>query len=139
MTNLTNKIMMAVAALALAGVASAQSLRADIPFAFQVGDKLMAPGPYLVYVNNSSGTELFRLYNVEEKQGALTLADFKQDPAKEWKADGKPRLAFECASRCALSEIWTGSGSQISYRMHTPKTHEEVRVAVVIAQPAKAD
>jgi hypothetical protein len=140
MTNLRNKVMMAAAALAFAGVASAQALKADIPFAFQVGNKVMAPGPYLIYTTNSSGVAMFRLLNTEEKQSVLSLPNAKQDPAKEWKADGKPRLGFECAGQCVLAEIWTGSGADVSYRISTPKRHgEAVRTAVVMAQPVKAD
>ncbi len=139
MKNLTSKMMMAVATLALAGAASAQTLKADIPFAFQVGSKVMAPGSYLVSRNAGDGIEIFRLYNVGDKNSALSIPDVKHDPAKDWNADGKPRLAFECGSRCFLAEIYPGASS-VSYKISHPKPRgEETRMAVVVAQSGKAD
>ena len=44
MTSLTTKLTIAAAALFAAGAASAQTLKADIPFAFQSGSKVMAAG-----------------------------------------------------------------------------------------------
>ena len=38
-----------------AGSASAQTLKADIPFTFQVGDAVMAPGTYHVTISQNAG------------------------------------------------------------------------------------
>ncbi len=142
MTKLTNKLMIAVAALAVAGVASAQTLKADIPFGFRVGEKVMAPGHYLVDLRTGNGVEVFRVYNDSEHDAALAMPNIKHDPAKEWRADGKSRLAFECVdSACALSEIWTGAGYTNAYKFGHRKAHDDgtKRVAVIVAEPVKSE
>ncbi len=49
MKKLTTKLMIAAAALVVAaGAASAQTMKAEIPFAFRAGDKVMAAGTYRV-------------------------------------------------------------------------------------------
>src|SRR5271169_4577719 len=49
MTNFTMKMMVAAATVVVAaGTASAQNLKADIPFTFRAGGKVMAAGTYRV-------------------------------------------------------------------------------------------
>src|SRR6516225_3285372 len=51
MKSMTTKLMMTAGALAIAtGIASAQQYRADIPFAFRAGDRVLAAGTYVVRV-----------------------------------------------------------------------------------------
>ena len=106
MKSMTTKLMIAAAALAIAsGVASAQPYRADIPFAFRAGNKVMAPGHYKIDVEN--GRPYVLLANPEEKANAflLTTAGTRST------ADAKPTLAFECqASRCSLTSLSIGGG-----------------------------
>ncbi len=141
MTNLMKNILVAAAALMVAGVASAQTVQADIPFAFRAGEKLMAPGTYLVNtVSAASGIAVFKLYNTDERAGVLALPPTRHDPAREWKADGKPRLVFLCGgSRCALAEIWRGAGETISYKFNLPKYHEELRAEVIVGRPVRSE
>jgi hypothetical protein len=141
MTNVTKSIMVAAAALTLAGVASAQGLKADIPFAFQVGNKLMQPGSYVINRVSSSGVEMFRLWNPTVHEAAITVASAAHDPAKEWKADGKARVVFACgASRCALSELWDGEDGTPAHQFPISKSRNEtMRTAVIVAEPLKAD
>ena len=143
MTDFTKTIMLAAAVLVVAGVASAQPIKADIPFTFWAGDKLMTPGTYLVdTVTPTSGIEVFQLRNLGEHYAVMALPAAKKDAAKDWQADGKPRLAFDCGeSGCSLAEIWRGSTSSASYGFHRPKAHREdhIRVAVIVAQPAKGE
>ncbi len=141
MTNLTKNILVAAAVLVVAGVASAQTVTADIPFAFRAGEKLMAPGTYQVStVSAASGIAVFKLYNTDERAGVLAVPPVKNDPAKAWKADGKPRLVFLCGgSRCALAEIWRGGTETISYKFNLPKYHEELRAEVIVGRPVKSE
>jgi hypothetical protein len=140
MTNFTKSIMVAAAALTLAGAASAQGLKANIPFAFRVGDKLMQPGAYQI---TTVGTTIqsYRLFNISARDAALTLPNVSHDPAREWKADGKPRLAFECGtSECSLSELWDGVSANPAHRFPTSRSRKEsMRVAVVVAEPIRAE
>ena len=141
MTNFTRSIMFAAAALTLAGAASAQSLKADIPFAFNVGNKLMQPGIYDVHVLGTGGVRTYRLLNTAAREAAVAMPSYAHNANKEWKADGKPRLAFECgASRCSLSELWSGDTTGPAYKFPTSKSrNESMRVAVIVAEPTKAE
>jgi hypothetical protein len=97
----------ALAAVA-ASVASAQTLKADIPFAFRAGDKVMSPGSYLVTLRGPNHN-IVRLYNRDASESVLALGSAFADPAESWTASGAPVLAFECAgTRCALATIWSG-------------------------------
>src|SRR5690348_9656660 len=64
MTNLSNRMMIAAAAIAVAaGVASAQSMTAEIPFAFRAGEKMMPAGTYRVTnVNQQTSTPTLRFF-----------------------------------------------------------------------------
>ena len=140
MTNFTKNFMIAAAALAVAaGGASAQSLKADIPFAFQVRGKVMAAGTYRV--DQIGSAEIYRFRNNNDGQAVLVLPAAKHDPRKEWKADGDAKLAFECGpAGCALTELWDGTGRP-SYTFHRPKNVDMgTRVAIVTMRPDnKAD
>ena len=141
MTDFTKQIVVAASALMLAGAASAQSLKADIPFAFRVGNKLMQPGTYMVSQIGHNGIETYRLLNTEMREAALAMGNIPHDPSKEWRADGKPRLAFECGERhCTLSELWNGESTHPSYKFHIPKSRgESYHLAVVVAHRAKSE
>jgi len=109
MKSLTTRMTIAAAFLAaVTGVACAQTMKAEIPFAFRAGNKVMPPGTYLV---RTTGGErgMITLSNFDARQSAMLAAGPTADPAKEWRKAGAPVLAFECAgSSCALDEVWMG-------------------------------
>jgi hypothetical protein len=116
-------------------------MKADIPFAFNAGNKLMQPGTYTIDAVLQNGTVIYRFINVEQRQSVLAMAQAAHDPAKEWRADANPRVTFECStSRCALAELWSGAGNPNAYRFYVPKTHDgEVHAEVIVAHTVKAD
>ena len=126
MKKLTTKLMIATAALvAAAGAASAQTLRADIPFEFRAGDRVMAPGTYSVDISRMGGAPVFRLSNVRSAGSVVLLPQAPVDPQKGW-TEGNGKLSFACISgSCALAEIWTGSESH-AYSFHRPKLGGDV-------------
>ena len=141
MTNFTKNLMIAAAALVLsASVVSAQTvLTADIPFAFQISGKVLPAGTYRVANTSNSGLPIFLLRN-SEGQSAVVMPVAANDPAKAWKSDRNPRLAFSCGSeRCILLDLWTG-GDAPAYRMSNSKTVDlNSHIAVVVMRPDKAD
>jgi hypothetical protein len=141
MTKFTNTMMIAAAVLTMAGAASAQAIKADVPFAFRAGDKLMNPGVYMISVINSAGVEVFHLRNLGDNSGMLIVPVARRDAEKAWAADGLPRLTFRCGdTKCALTEIWRGEAYGASQVLPAPKPHsEQVRVAVIVAHPAKGE
>ena len=112
MKSMTTKLMITAAALAIAtGVASAEQYRADIPFAFRAGGKVLAPGSYMVKVNDGQRS-LVSITNRETLQAIMVLSTAANDHAKSPTGDSNPVLTFLCGtSRCSLSQIWTGPAS----------------------------
>jgi hypothetical protein len=107
--------------VAVAGISSAETLTAEIPFAFRAGRTLMAPGSYQVKVDHSGGTAIFHLYNYDNHAGLVLLSYGTSEPDKAWVASGLPKIAFECAAeRCALRQLWTGDRYSV-YQFSSPK------------------
>ena len=115
----TNLMAVAVVALA-AGSASAQALKADIPFTFQVSGVTMSAGTYVVMSPSNSGSKYVVLRNTDTNKSVMAMYT-PNDPAKELKAQGRAGIQFECGGpQCALRQIWTDSGSP-AYAFRGPK------------------
>ncbi len=112
MKSMTTKMMTAAAALmVVAGVASAQQYRADIPFAFSAGGKMLAPGTYVLKVNPMSQWMVV-ITNRATLKSSVALPNTHGDVRKNAPAGGEPTLTFVCgSSRCSLAQLWTGAAS----------------------------
>lgn len=121
----TRTIMIAMAAVAIAtGVASAQALKADIPFAFRVGNDLYAPGSYRVELQ-SAGTRIF-VQTAEKGHGTVILTQSSVNVPKQWRESGAPTLAFECGlGRCQLTQVWSGDELPAFNVSHPRASHDE--------------
>jgi hypothetical protein len=118
MKQLTINLMAAAAVVLAAGSASAQSLKAEIPFTFRASGAVMTPGTY--HVLRNGGSKYVILRNIDTKQSVIAIYDMS-DPSKELKAQGKPGIQFECSgAQCALRQIWTASGNP-AYAFRVPK------------------
>ena len=115
-----------------ASVASAQALKAEIPFAFQAGGKTMAPGSYRIDYA-SSLQQVIRLDNQDARSAVLVLPESRQDAPKAWAASGKPMASFACNDAgCELAQLWTASGRPAyTFKSHRPK-NEETRMAYIV-------
>ena len=140
MKHLTISITMAAAVVLAAGSASAQTLKAEIPFTFQVGDAVMSPGTYNVSLPQNSASRHLVLRNAETK--ASVLAQYSPDDAsKAWKARGTPVVRFVCSgARCVLSEMWAGYDAP-AYIFRAPKIARDgdMRIADIGMSVIKAD
>jgi hypothetical protein len=135
-TNFTTRMMIAAATLvAAAGTVSAQGLKAEIPFAFRAGSRVMAAGTYQVKIDTlKNGQPMFRIRNADGGASVLMAGTTARDPKKAWVETGRPVLSFTCGtSRCALAEIWSGP-DQYSYAVPTPKLgrDEPTHIAIVL-------
>jgi len=139
MKNLRTRLMVAAAALVVAaGTASAQALRADIPFTFRAGGAILQPGTYDVTVNNNGGASVVTIRNSYSRETVFTLPVGRTDPETKWIAAGKPLLSFECGtSHCSLSRMWDGT-REASYQFARPKLgqDEPSRMAVIVMRQA---
>jgi hypothetical protein len=142
MKKLTTKLMIATAALVVvAGAASAQTMKASIPFEFHAGGRVMAPGTYRVEnLDIQTGRPVFRLTNVNSGGSIAVLPQAPVDPQKGW-AEGYGKLVFTCTSgSCALAEIWNGSDTR-AYTFHHRKLgkDEDAYLRVITLQPGNGE
>ena len=132
---------LAVAALALAaGTVSAQTMKAEIPFAFRVGKQVMQPGEYRVrLVSNSSSSPIVSLANFGADRTVLLMATNRSEVSKEWRAAGLAKLSFTCGEGpCTITGIWMGQGSAFNFPAFRGKNGEP-HLAEIVLRPERAD
>ena len=138
MKNLTTRLMIAAATLAAAAVsASAQTYTADVPMTFSAGGKLLAAGAYdFVVSHNSDGhrTVVIRNHNTP-KTAAMLVSVPGSDAPKAWRAEGLPRLTFNCLGHaCSLNSLYNGrdvSAYQFPQRKASPADAERIASVTV--------
>jgi hypothetical protein len=143
MTNFTTRMMIAAATLVVAaGSASAQSMKAEIPFAFRAGGVVMPAGTYRVQTDNHlGGHPYFLIGSVDGGRSVMLVGTVPHDPKKAWAAAGEAVLSFECGvSRCALSEVWNGP-DKAAYAVPRPKlgSDETTHTALVVMRHNQGD
>jgi hypothetical protein len=139
MTTAMKQLTITAAVLVLAGgTASAQTLNAQIPFAFTAGGKVMRRGAYEVQVKNANS--LVILSNFQAREGAMLLPSNRSDAGSEWRAKGDPVLVFECGiGPCALIRLWTGGGNPALSVPHGSLGREEHASLTLIPMTRAAD
>jgi hypothetical protein len=140
MTNFTTKMMIAATTVLVAATcASAQTLKADIPFNFRVSEKVLPAGTYKISdLAVLTGSKIFRISGPENT--VLAISRGASDVDRSWQAKGLPTLSFECVeSRCSLVKLWTGTGDAYAIPHPKPGPGEPVRMATVVMHADKAD
>jgi hypothetical protein len=139
MKSLTKNMMLAIAALAVvAGTVSAQTMKAEIPFAFLAGKQIMQPGEYLVrMLPNVSSTSAFTLANLDAHKTVIMVPSNRSIPSKD--SVGATKLRFECGDGpCTLVRVSTGDGN--AYDFHSKRADDgDMRVAEITLRPERAD
>ncbi len=117
MNTTTMRTMIAAAALMVAaGSASAQTFKAEIPMAFRVSNKTMAPGSYDLRLTRGVAGMMLVVYNRTTRSSAALVPSVTADPPKAWRAAGDAKIAFVCSDgACSLRELWDGFGTD-AYR-----------------------
>src|SRR3989442_10491057 len=131
MKNLTMKMMVAAAALVVAvGVASAQGMKAEIPFRFQAAGVWLEPGTYSIR-NISGSSVLYRIANMDTAGGVAAMPQFPMDNFNA--KDNPGKLVFECVDGpCALVQLWDGRRG-VAYAFSRPKRAKEAALASLIS------
>jgi hypothetical protein len=122
MKRLTNCMTTAAAVLMVtAGVASAQTaLKAEVPFAFHVGGRVMEPGTIRVRLSGGGFGSMI-VSNFAAKRSYIVLPKSAGDAPKKWIASGEARMSFDCSTgTCSLVRVWAGEGH--AYQLYGPKT-----------------
>jgi hypothetical protein len=133
-------MLLAVGALVFAaGTVSAQTMKAEIPFAFRVGNKVMQPGEYRLYLVPFGSAVAWELANFDARQSVLAMASNRATPSKEWLAARTAKLSFTCGEGpCTLNRIWSGEGD--AYQFRTPRGKDgEPHIAEIPMRPDRAD
>ena len=135
MKSTTTKLMFATAVVALTtGVASAQALKAEIPFAFRAGDAVMSPGTYTVRPVEGTAPML-HMRNEDNNKSILLMPGPAASPAKEIKAKGDPVLTFLCGpGKCTLTGLWTGGDRVITFPSRGPGKTEGAVAMIRLAR-----
>jgi hypothetical protein len=134
MKNFTTTLIIAAAALVTAGAASAQVLKADIPFEFQAGGKVMAAGTYQVYLRVVGGTVILKNAN---RNAAITAMPSSHIEGAEQGA----KLVFRCVhGSCSLAQVWPGdSGPGLTFPTPKLDRNEVASTAVIHLRPNAAE
>jgi hypothetical protein len=130
MNSLTNALKMAAVTLTVAaGCASAQDLKAEIPFMFKAGGAVLPAGSYKVI--NHGGMKYIQLRNEDTLRSILLVPAAAGDPSKAWQSEGNPKLGFVCSDgRCVLNQLWDGQGP--TYQFHTPGFSKDMKTQVAV-------
>ena len=97
MKRLTTNLMIAAAAIAaVAGSASAQTLKADIPFTFHAGGTVLPAGTYQIKVNSPNGAPIFVLRNADTGKASMVgeraSGDAPEGVEGEWRGETRIRV-----------------------------------------------
>jgi hypothetical protein len=131
MTNFTKNIMIAAAALTIAaGVAGAQTIRAEIPFGFRAAGVMLPAGSYLVKGSYQSGATLvFKVTNEDTNRTVFTMP-YSSDIEKS----SAVSLTFECTGTdCTLIQAAPGTGQTYSFPKPRKEKNGETSLAVIRA------
>ncbi len=146
MKNVITTTILATAALAIsmspALAQSTNTLRAEIPFAFRVGNQVYEAGKYTASARTfANGTRVLEVVNSETGSRSYTLAMAPASAKALAPAQAETRLVFSCAgSDCTLAQVWIREGeSGIQLRTPTPKPGQDIRIAVVRLLATAAD
>ena len=120
-------VMTAVLAACAVG-ASAQSMKAEIPFTFRAGGAVLAAGTYRIDVGNT----VVRVTNSDTRKGIAVMPQYRRDVDKNAAAAGAPKLWFACAgSNCVLTSLWNGADTSavvVGSPVSAGKEMAEIRV-----------
>ena len=111
--------------------APAQSFaKADVPFAFNIGQKQMSAGTYEVKIEGAA-SDMILIRNVETGESALSVARYETPRSTEGK------LVFNHVGKeYFLSQVWRGSGSQ-GKSIPTSKRERQLTKELQLAKDSK--
>jgi hypothetical protein len=132
MKNVTKNMMIAAAALVVAaGVAQAQTIKAEVPFSFRVGATVLPAGEYRVESRSHMGAPIFWVVNADSHRSIVTMA-YLHDSVRSNGDD--PKLTFECSGvNCSLVRMSSGQGQTYGFSHPSLGSEEPTRVAVIRA------
>ena len=128
MTKLTSlSFLFAAGTLLSTATAYGQTLRAEIPFAFQASRTAMPAGTYDVKVDSLNAGSIIRLYDRKTKKSAVVLAQGSLQPSAR---EGRRGITFTCRATCSMQRVETGETEYLTPQSK-PKTRADERLTYV--------
>ena len=127
----------AAAMLAAAATGSAQTMKAEIPFAFHTGSARMQAGSYHVVLNTShAGLPMIQVFSLDEHRSVIRVAmSTSRPPAPR---ESTITLSFACAEgNCELASLRDGQSNV--YRFAVRGSRPDTRIATVVLRPDRAE
>jgi hypothetical protein len=111
-----------------------QTIKANVPFPFQITHTEMPAGEYSVR-QLQSGSPVLIFNNWEAHKTVMTLSSGRLGAS----SDTRPRLVFHCEDdRCSLAEIWGAApGGGVQLPAPPVNRQERDRLAVVYSETKK--
>ena len=104
--------------------------KANVPFAFNVGQKQLPAGTYEVKVEGAASATIM-IRNIETGQSALSIAEYEAPRSSEGK------LVFNhVGNNYFLSQVWRESGSQ-GASIPTSRRERELTKELLLAKASK--
>jgi hypothetical protein len=126
----------AAAALAAVATASAQNMKAEIPFSFHAAGARMEPGTYWVSLSHGSAAPVFRIANVETKRSIVALSHVAKAPSTFTPSNAV--LTFKCVdTRCVLASVRDEASTV--YAVSSGKDAPGTRIAMVALKSDRAE
>ena len=126
----------AVAMMAAAGTASAQNLKAEIPFSFQAAGARMHPGAYSVKLSAAGSGYIVQIMNEDERRSVMTSPQSVSMPSTA--THSTVVLSFACTNgNCELSSLRNDYG--VVYGFATGKKSPETRIATVLLRHDRSE
>jgi len=125
----------AAAAIAMAATtASAQTLKAEVPFPFNVSGARMQAGSYSVKWN--SNPQMIEIYGVDTHRGALAMPQSADRPVGARNVDAV--LTFACTEgHCVLASVRDNAANV--YNFPAGKKTSETHIATVILKSDRTE
>ena len=127
----------AAAMLAAAATGSAQTMKAEIPFAFHSGSARMQAGSYSVVLRSGDGGRpMLQIYSLGERRSVIAVAVSTNRPStSNW---SNPVLSFACADgHCALASVRDNMSNV--YNFPVGKAGPGTRIATVMLRLDRAE
>jgi hypothetical protein len=127
----------AVAIAAAAVTGSAQTMKAEIPFAFEATGAHMQSGSYTVSMSRSTGAQMTIKLTGENGHGILAVPRLSSTPA--WATTSPIVLSFACGEGwCELTSLKDSESRVYNFATHKPSAGARV-ATVVLHTDTRAD
>jgi len=133
----THMTFAAAALLAAAATGSAQTMTAEIPFAFYAGNTLMAPGSYQVQIGRTPGTRSYvDILSQDNHRRIIVLPTTVEQPRGAVRENAV--LTFRrTGDRYDLAQIQDGGVQLLSFRLR--RAQADATLAHVVMKPDRGE